>query len=585
MLLHLAFYLTDHHSTSLLALTAAVALFALGGIGASRLVVFRLTPERLDRLRDRVRRWRGVALSAGLLIGFVFGLGIRPELIYPHIALMLAGGFALAYDLFYVDAPPLSRLWLVVLALVVAAVLFLRLNALSVSPNISIIDEPWDLSWAMGYVHTGRFFDPIAYFDNGDIQRFMLLVAWWIELVGTGFWQVRLFFFLLILPLIAMTGRVAHNLYGRGTGWLVMLVMLCSVPVWEAARIRHDIGLALALTASLLLYTEALKRERASLHFFAGLLMGWGWFAHYHAIGFGVAMAISLYLPRYVERIRRGHWLPERALLLYVAGGLLGAASVFTFQILPDLAGSLSRRQPRIPQTPAEYADNFIAYWRNLFNYSQIEFALVITGLAAALWRHRRSDVLIVLLALTLHASLALQSTYWWEAFYLVPIAPIYAIAAAALFLRGARAKLSTAVVMAALFLAPNLGLTLQRPVDHFLSGAPIQLPTPPAAAWVRQHVDPDQRVAAKNWYYLFLTDYDFVSPETWPELEKTPEFPSLEARLQAADPAIIIIDPNLGMCCDPIFNSDYLAANGYEQVAQFPGEKAPILIYEKGGI
>ncbi len=581
-LLHLALYLTDHRSTALLVLAVVVALFALGGIGASLLVAFRLTPRQLDHLRDRARRWRDLYLGGGLLIGLGFGLGMRPELIYSHSALMLGVGLALGYRLLYADLP-LSRRWIVVAALGVIAVTLVRLYGLSVYPKINVIDEPWDLSWALSYVRTGRFFDPIIYYGNGDIQRFMLPVAWWIELVGTGFWQVRLFFFLLIVPLVAITARIGYNLYGRGAGWLVALFMGCSVAVIDAARIRHDIGLALALAASLLLYTEAIKRERSSLHFVAGLLMGWGWFAHYHAIGFGIAMAFSLYLPRYVERIRRGQWLPERALLLYVAGGLLGAASVFVLQILPDWAGFLDRRQLRNPGSLAEYIRVFVAFWGNLVQYSVLEFGLVIAALIAALWRRRPADVLVVTLIITLHLALAVQTNFTWEQTYLLPITPVYAVAVAALFKQVSNRKTGVAWVTAGLVLAPNLGVTLHDPLKHLARGGAVQLPTPAAATWVREHVDPAKLIVGENYYYLFLTDYSFVSPETWkshPDL-----FASQDALWDDVAPDVVIADPSFNLGEWRIYAPDYLAARGYEQVAQFPGTNAPILIYEKGGI
>src|SRR5262249_24336073 len=153
--------------------------------------------------------------------------------------------------------------------------------------------------------------------------------------------------------------------------------MFCSVIVMFSARIRHDIGLALAVAASLWLYTEALKRERNALHFLAGLVIGCAPFAHYHAVGFGIALTSSLYGPRYVERLRRGLWLPERALCFYILGGLLGAASVVLLQIVPDWDGFIARRQLRNPQSLIQLAQAFLDHWRNVLNFSKLEFVLI----------------------------------------------------------------------------------------------------------------------------------------------------------------------------------------------------------------
>ncbi len=62
---------------------------------------------------------------------------------------------------------------------------------------------------------------------------------------------------------------------------------------------------------------------------------------------------------------------------------------------------------------------------------------------------------------------------------------------------------------------------------------------------------------------------------------ERVP-FDSPEAMWAAVLPAVVMIDPNLATCCvPPIMIPAYLEANGYAVVAQFDGERAPIVVYE----
>jgi hypothetical protein len=584
VLVHFVLYLRDHRSTTLLVLAAAVGAAALGGIAAALGVAFRLTPDGLIRLRQRAARWQTAYAGVGLLVAFLFGVEMRPEWVYAHVALALGAGFVLGYDLLYAEARPLSFPWLIAAVLVVPVTL-IRINALSVYPAYNINDEPWVLGWALSYARHGYFFDTIQYYGGADVQRFMLLVAWWMRLVGTGFWQVRLFFFLLIFPLIALTARAAHNQYGAGAGWIAALVAFCSAVMMGGARIRHDIGLALALAAALCLYSEAVKRHQKRLHFVAGLAMGLGGFAHYHAVLFGVALGIALYLPGYVERWRQGKRLPEAEVWLFALGGLAGGAAVLLLEIVPDWEGFLAVRRLRSPVTLDGLVAAFLSYWRGITAYSQLEFVLVLAALATALWRRRRVDVQLALLVVLLHVALAVQATEVYPQ-YVLQISPVYALLIAGMFVQGfGGKKIAYAGVAAAAFMLINLGLTLQTPLAHLLARAPLELPTPPVAAWIREHVDPAQSVVTEHWYYLFLTDYDFISPLSPDYAPLAIQQESKEAIWDQIAPDVVVIDRNLSTCCvqQPIYDADYLRTRGYVEVAELPGERYPVLVYEKG--
>lgn len=243
--MHLVVYLVDHRSTALLILATIVAIGAALGITLAFLVAFRLDFPALFRLRRRAERWRTLYLLIGFAAAFAFGVGIRPEWIYAHIAITLSAGLVLGYELLFSTEAPPRRRWFVLAGIAALGITALRIYALAAYPTHIVVDEPWDLGWAVSYVQRSYLFDPILYYGGFDVQRFMLPVAWWVSVFGVGFWQVRLFFFLLIIPLIGITALLARNWSLSGT--ITAFILFASVVVMSAARIRHDIGLAIAL--------------------------------------------------------------------------------------------------------------------------------------------------------------------------------------------------------------------------------------------------------------------------------------------------------------------------------------------------
>ena len=582
LLPHLGIYLIDHHSTSLIALAAVVTAAAVGGIAVS-VIALQLPADRLVALRAGAAGGRDLYLALTLVIALGFGIGMRPEWVYVHAGLMLGMGFALGYLLLYADAPPLSCWWTVVVAVGLIVVTLVRIGGLSVYPVANINDEPWDLGWALSYLRNGTFSDTIMYYGGFDIQRFMLPVAWWISLFGHEYWHVRLFFFLLIFPLIGLTGLAARNLYGNG--WITALVMFSSAVVMGGARLRHDIGLALAVAASLWLYTEARKRNKHWLHLLAGLAIGLGWFAHYHATVFGAALAIAFYAPDYVERLRQRRWLPEIDMWLFVLGGLMGAGAVFVLQVLPDWEGFLSARQPRNPVSLGGLVHAFVTYWQDIGTHSQLELVLVLIGIIAALWRHKRRDVMLILLVVLLHLALALAASAPFV-HYIMPISPVYGILIAAAFteMLGTPIKRSAALATAGLVMAINLGVTLHVPLVYLAEGGSLELPMPPVAAWIRANVSPSERIVTEHWYYLWLTDYNFVSPLSVEYAPLSDRLDSDAATWDQISPDVVVIDRNLSTCCvqEPIYDAGYLKSRGYQEVTQLPGDQYPVLVYEK---
>ncbi|MCC6801441.1 MAG: glycosyltransferase family 39 protein [Anaerolineae bacterium] len=594
LLIDLAVYVPSHRSTSLVILAAAAALAALGGMAAAGIVAFRLSAESTERLRAGADRWRGVSIGGALLVLFIFGLEMRPEWVYAHIALTLGAGFALGYDLLYADSRPIPRAWLAAAGVIAIGATAIRVYGLAVYPTAQVTDEGGLLAWVVGYIKTGHFSDYLMYYGGHDVQRYYLPMAWWMQIVGIGWWQGRLYNLIMTLPLIVLTSLAARSLFGRAAGWMTAAFLFVSAVVMVGVRLRHDIGLGVAIAASLWAYSEALRRDSKPFHFAAGALMGLGWFGHYHATGFGVALALGLYLPRYVQRARQGNWRPETGFILYGLGGLVGAGIVVVFQILPDLQGFLATRELRNPLDLATYARSMLGHIGSIASHSQLELILIGAGLVAAFWRRRANDLSLALTVVLAHLALGLMAVDTWD-HYPMPLTPLYAMLVAALFTDGLRRipaprtefRQATAFTFAA-FAAVCLGWTTTTPLTYLLKGGSVAPQPPPAAAYVIDHYDPATTlVTAEHYYYLFLWDYRFasvMSPDLMPR-DRYAEFGSKAAVWDSIAPDVVIIDRNLSTCCvAPIMTTDYLDSRGYHEVAEFEGERYPVLVYAKGG-
>jgi hypothetical protein len=575
LLPHLALYWRGTDSASFRVLAVGFAALGIAGTALGVWMARGDAAERVEPLRERVLRWRGAYLAGGIALCLIYGGFMRPEWVYVHAGLALAGLLYAIYALVYGETAGLSRVGIATVGVAVVFVLLARLYALSYYPAIDLSDESWVLGWALSYARTGRFFDLIQYFGVMDIGRFMILLSGWIGVFGTEFWHVRLFFFVVMLLVSGLTALAAHNLYGSGS--LTALFLLSSAVLANAAKIRHDAGLALAVAASIWVYTEAVKRDWAALHLLAGFCIGAGMFAHYHAVGLGPALLIALYVPPWIASGRRPL---ERGMALFALGGLIAFGCVVALQILPDLDAFLKARTPRTPGSLALLLQAFVRHIQSIGVLSRYDLVLIGIALIAALWRRHVIDQTLALAVLLSHVALAVMASSAAN-YYVVPLTPIYGLLVAGMF-SGRPALPKAAGVLA---MTVGLGMTLHTPLEHLLRGDPIELPAPPAAVWVSENVASDRLIAGDNYYYLFLLDRRFVSPSShhFMSADQRRPFASDEAIWDSIAPDVVVVDPNLSTCCvPPITNPAYLESRGYRVAAEFNGARVPILIYEK---
>ena len=547
-----------------------------------------LTPGHLALIRRVMFRWRWPVVVASLSALAVLGLEIRPEWFYAHLAVTLAAGCALIYDTLYPETTHPARWRIIGAAGVVLGllVIFIRIRGLSYYPPVDFTDEPWILGWIVGYLRTGHIYDRIMFNGGGlDLPYLYIPVARWMQLVGVDLWSGRLFMFALALLAIVFSALAAHNLYDRTTALFTGLALFSSAVLMLGARLRHDVGLGVAIAASLYLYSAGVKRQQKRWHFLAGLVIGLGWFAHYHAILFGPALAAGLYGPRYLRRLHEGNWRPESELGLFILGGLLGGAVVVLVQLLPQL-DVLLRRQPRTSRNLSRMLNAMLGHLANIGAHSKLEFLLVAAGFIAAIRRRLPADWSLLIILVIGHIGLGVIAISPFD-YYVVPLAPVYGMLIGSLFGRVGKQPMQLKpfqLVACVCFLLPNL--VLSTPIEPFVQAADLHLPAPAAAQWVLDHVSTSATIVGEHYYYLWLHDYAFYSPLSPSVLgsDERVQIASVAGFWKDANVDVFIFDPNLANYggLEPLREGSFLEDNHYELVATFPGPRADIEIYER---
>lgn len=560
-------------------------------------------------LAVKPERWHTSFVAGAVALVLALALISPPPRIYTnfahvHLLLTLVISLWALYDVLFDGDLSLRkpRVWLIVGGVAVVVISVIRILALSSYPFIDVQDEAWVTAWTVQWMQTGRFGDPTlgglgdAYYAY---PRFYWLMGIWMNLFGVGLWQGRLLGWLLILPVMVFTALVAKAWYGKAVAWLTVAFMFCSAVLISAARIRHDIGLAICVALALWFYTLAEKRGRLRWHFLAGLVIALGIFAHYHAVGMGAALFAGLYLPRYIaqllERARSRFWLPEGGAWLYALGCIVGGVVVLLVQMLPDdLPGWLWTLQHQ-----AKYSSNgsetLFAFFGNIFNvgfFSIFEFLLLVVGVIAAVRRHTNRDISLLIMLVVGHLMLALMgkgAIYY----YILPMLPIYALLIGSMFV-GAKQAWDTnralprrQVVVFLLLLMPLLGATSGQSLRAVLEGQPLEPAAPGAVAWVRENVAPDEEVVADMYYYFWLRDYRFTS-HLVPDFlypENIERLPTLEAVWDAVDMDYLVVDPNFTRSYEKFFTP--LLATGlierkYTIAAEIPSANGTITIYRR---
>ncbi len=514
---------------------------------------------------------------------FGFGLLMRPEWVYTHMALALGGLATVGYlTLFGMHIPFISwRLVVVACGLSILLIMGLRSLSLSVFPPIQIVDEGWTMSWAISYLRTGQPSDWIVGSVSGipyySLPRWFGLVALWLQTTGIGIWEGRMLSLLVTTITIVLTTNAAARLFDRPTSIAVLLTLLASSVAVVGLRLRHDVGVQLALALSLWVYSFAIKRNGRTLHLLAGVCAGLSVGAHYHGLGLTVALGIGLHLPNYLDELRRGRYIPPVNALAFAFGAVLAGGSIFAWQVLPNLEQFRTYLSPRSPQSLNEFWQSFIYHIAQVPQLSSLEFVLLLTAFIAAWIRRNRLEISFALTLLLSYLVLGAMASLRYGPFdyYSVPLVPVFGLLIGRLF-SGFRAPVqhATVAISCTCFLLPQLGFALSPTLNALRTNTPVRLPAPSAAQWVIENIPESETIMAENYYFLWLYEYPFLSPLTpvydprSRELDLTsPEtFREVWAQL---NPDVLIFDSTLATSgyAAPLQNPAFLEQADYLEV------------------
>lgn len=559
------------------------------GLIAQALVV-NVVVLRLDAVANRlqvVRRWGGVYLVLSLGVLFVFGVLMRHEWVYAHAGLALSATLGLGYVTFFPDTRlDMQSKWALGIAAVVAVLLLvLRVNAIAVYPHHIPTDESWLLGWPVAWVR-GLYPNDLLFFNGGeDVFHYFVPMGIWMQAVGTGFVQARIYQLLMTLVLMLLTYPLVRRLYDAQTALLTVVMMFSGAVTVLASTIRHDVGLAIMLTLSYSIYQIAVNRDDVRLHFIAGVFVGFGLFTHYHSIALGPALMLALYAPNYVALFKSSGWRPQRELVYYALGGLLGAGIVFGVQILPQIDAVIGVRQFR-SEGGLGFVTSFFEYFGVLAELSQFEFLLIMAGLIGLLLRRRRADIQVVLMIVLGHVGLAVLAAQITLEYYVIPLIPFYAIAIATLFTRGLLVIPQKMIVwVGLLFIVVNLGFVMSTPIQYALRGQTIDsAPMPQGARWIIDNVPKGARIVGDLYYFLWLTDYEFYAATSDRYLSSAYRETVQQPRdlWDDVNPDYIVLDPNIPTYdMQRVLDTGFLDDNPqYEVVKTISGQRAEITIY-----
>lgn len=586
LLIHLVVYIVTPNVGD----STQFRILALGLLGLA-IFVFGISAKLPSILSStwlsRIGRLRYVYLIGSIIGLYVFGVMMRHEWVYAHAGLAISTTLSMGYVSFFADESLSIRSKWVVGTVLLLGVLFimLKINALAVFPHIIPTDEPWLLGWPIAWVR-GIYPNDLLFFNGGeDVFHYFIPMGIWMQFVGTGFFQARVYQLLMTLVLMLVAYPLVKRLYDKQTAWLTVLMLFAGSVVVLATTIRHDIGLAILLTLSFLVHRIAVDRDQGRLHFVAGLMVGFGLFTHYHAIAFGPALMIALYAPYYVRDFKIRGWRPSTELVLYALGGLVGAGIVFGVQILPQLDAVLGVREFRSEGFTGIIL-SYGEYIAVLATLSQFEFLLIVAGIIGLLIRRTVVDTQILLMIVLGHLAIAILAAQITLEYYVIPLAPFYAIAIVTLFTRSLPSipKVSIGWVTV-FFIIVNLGFTMSTPIKYALDGkTPADAPAPQGIYWIRDNVPVGSRLVGDLYYSLWLTDYEFYAStsDRYLASEARERYQSTYDLWVDVNPDYLIFDPNIPTYdMQRVLDSGFLEDNSeYEVVWSREGLRDDIVIY-----
>ena len=391
-------------------------------------------------------------------------------------------------------------------------------------------DEPWMASCGYTLFRTGQ--PGLAIFpvhtlaqDAAWLGAPCVTIAAWSSIFGIGFETTRLHMLLLGMLGVPFVGLAGRRAYGAAAGWAAAGVY--ALLLLPHMYLRHDPFAALALALALFFWFEARHRQRLWLYFAAGmstaLILEGSHFAARYIAAAGLLLTLD-----YARQIwREGRWVWNPPYWAFAAGGIVYCLLYIYFHSLHwgvsladylaivgggyeselGLGGNLAFSQ-RFPLIVSLWLEDYLLRY-------PLDFALLLAGMAGALWRRASVDCSLLIF-------FALSTVFLWlilpkhNFYYYVHHLPILALWVGALVahlgepeagrLSRAGAALLVAIVLLVVAQVDDMSRNNQNADSMIANGYTVN-------ALLRQEVT---RVAGWQSYYYGLAARDFVGTETF---------------------------------------------------------------------
>jgi hypothetical protein len=568
-----------------------------------------VTPVRIGNTCAAFMRARPLVLAVGVLLSIVavwlVPLPFANAVHYAAVAALIPITFGLLYATYNNHQhQPRRWHWALLLALVVV-VIGARLYSLEDYPIMHRTDEAWVLAISIHAARMGELRDVLmdVPLPSNELRQQVLIPGYflpvlWLQIFGESYYAARAFSFALLLLAVTITVWVGRQWYGTAVGILSGIVFLVSGMGATLISTRNDIYYTITMLVAVGCVNAALYHRRWWLHLLAGLMMGVGVFAHLHIPAFAVFLTVVLYGDHVLK-----HWRTQQGLrrwfygdvLWFVLGGVLIAALAFVVIVAPDPQGFFTTLVNRDGGNIWGRGFGFalLSYLVVQSAVSPIETLFFLAALLALCTRRTATDIRLFCLILGLYVVLSLIAQVGYL-HYARPFVPYQAIAIAASLWRGlarhtpdaphtsAARAYGVALVVLVLALYP-----LRSTLDYHQRVGQIHLPPPAGVVWLWENVPSEARILAPTEYYLWMIDYGNLRSTYLDDLQNRELSLDLDGEIiwDAADAEYIVHDRTqlIDMRPPSLFESDYLARNGYQIVAELQQDGRTITIYRRG--
>ncbi|PJF39462.1 MAG: hypothetical protein CUN54_08665, partial [Phototrophicales bacterium] len=288
-------------------------------------------------------------------------------------------------------------------------------------PQLSPYDEPFQLNLVYNVYKTRTLFSNL----NPTLSPARLLLAsyslvrpfagLWLDVVGNGFIELRLFYLLLAWAGVPFIYRVAQMQYGRIAAIIAAGVALV-LPLHHNYA-RPDAFVMTMLSVGLYLYFTNHEHASPRRYYLTGVVLALGMEGHpSYGIRFAAAFGV-IYLWHYFQTVRSTRqWNNDRRIFYYTAGVLTYLLIYFVSRTLIITGGNLninetidSLREVYMVNTlgdekPFSVIRRFeinIELYVQYFKYHPLEvFALVMVSSVAIIRRHKTDVILLALVSL-----------------------------------------------------------------------------------------------------------------------------------------------------------------------------------------